>query len=227
VVLRLITDREQEIEKFRTREYWSIEADCKSSQNKAFKAKLSYLDGKKLDKFDLNNEDLARNAVKQIEGSKFFVSNVEKKRVNRHPHSPFITSTLQQEASRKLGFSATRTMQTAQKLYEGIDIGGETTGLITYMRTDSPQISDDALAQIRKTIPALFGKEYLPDSPRVYKTKSKNAQEIKMPDMSYLMNLLSQMQQGKNIDLNNEFSKMGLDVDAINQQVEAALNPQK
>ncbi len=177
VSLRLITDREQEIEKFRTQEYWSVEIDCLNSKKNSFRARLTHLKGQKLDKFDLPSGVITNEAVEIIEKSTFAVSSVEKKRVNRNPQPPFITSTLQQEASRKLGFSATRTMQTAQKLYEGVEIGGETTGLITYMRTDSPQISNDALTEVRKAIPVLFGEKYLPGVPRVYKTKSKNAQE--------------------------------------------------
>ena len=177
VCLRLITDRELEIEKFRTQEYWSVEIDCLNVLKNAFKARLTHLNGEKLDKFALPNEAAASQAVAQIEKSDFTVSSVEKKRVNRNPQPPFTTSTLQQEASRKLGFSATKTMQVAQKLYEGIDIGGETTGLITYMRTDSIQISNDALEGVRTAIPALFGDSYLPKAPRVYKTKAKNAQE--------------------------------------------------
>ncbi len=177
VSLRLITDRELEIEKFKTQEYWSVEIDCLNVLKNPFKARLTHLNGEKLDKFALPNEAAAMQAVDKIEKSDFTVSSVEKKRVNRNPQPPFTTSTLQQEASRKLGFSATKTMQVAQKLYEGIDIGGETTGLITYMRTDSVQVSNDALEGVRNAIPALFGDNYLPKTPRVYKTKAKNAQE--------------------------------------------------
>ena len=177
VALRLITDREQEIEKFKTREYWSVQVDCSNQNKNTFSAKLNVLDGKKLDKFDLFSKDEANKALKVIEGSNFSVDSIEKKRVNRNPQPPFTTSTLQQEASRKLGFSVTKTMQVAQKLYEGIDLGGETVGLITYMRTDSVQVGQDAVTAAREGIVSFFGEKYLPKEPRLYKTKAKNAQE--------------------------------------------------
>ncbi len=177
VALRLIVEREQEIEAFRTQEYWSVETQCMNSASVNFMAKLNYLNGKKLDKFDLPNEETARAAAAIIEKSTFTVGDIEKKQVRRNPAAPFTTSTLQQEASRKLGFSPKKTMQLAQRLYEGFDIGGETIGLISYMRTDSVNLSNDALAAAREYIEKDFGKQYLPAAPRLYKSKVKNAQE--------------------------------------------------
>ncbi len=178
VALRLICDREGEIEIFKPQEYWSIEAQCATSAKKTFHTKLSILDGKKTEKFTITSQIQAEQAVKAIQAhTPYTVSGVEKKKVQRHPAPPFTTSTLQQEASRKLGFGASKTMQLAQRLYEGIELGGEVTGLITYMRTDSVNISGEAINQCRSTVLGQFGKDYLPDAPRVYKTKSKNAQE--------------------------------------------------
>lgn len=177
--LRLIVEREEEIERFTAREYWSIEADC-ATHGKAFGAKLTYFKGEKLEQFTVDNAgrasevEAALNAVAQ---GKLKVGNVEKKQRRRNPAPPFTTSTLQQEASRKLGFSAQRTMRTAQQLYEGIELGGETVGLISYMRTDSVNLAAEALAEIRDVITQRFGAENLPPEPLVYKTKSKNAQE--------------------------------------------------
>ena len=176
VSLRLIVDRELEIERFRTQEYWSVEADV-SAGSDPFLARLVKHEGKKLSKFDLNNEASASAARAAVQACSFKVASVEKKPARRTPPPPFTTSTLQQEASRKLGFSAQRTMQAAQKLYEGVDIGGETTGLITYMRTDGVQAAPEALDEARKVIGALYGKDYVPETPRLYKTKAKNAQE--------------------------------------------------
>ena len=177
VALRLIVEREQEIEAFKTQEYWSVEAQCMNSASVNFMAKLNFLNGKKLEKFDLPNEETAKAAAAIIEKSAFTVGDIEKKQVRRNPAAPFTTSTLQQEASRKLGFSPKKTMQLAQRLYEGIDIGGETIGLVTYMRTDSVNLSNDALAAAREFIEKDFGKQYLPSAPRLYKSKAKNAQE--------------------------------------------------
>lgn len=177
VALRLVVDRENEIEAFKSQEYWTLEVDFLTEDKKSFKARLTHLDGKKLDKFSLNTEPLARAAEAQIAPQTFHVASVEKKRAQRHPRPPFTTSTLQQEASRKLGFSPKRTMQLAQKLYEGISLGSETVGLITYMRTDSTQVEGAAIAACRSTIQKSFGDKYLPASPRQYKTKAKNAQE--------------------------------------------------
>jgi len=177
VALRLICEREAEIEAFRSEEYWSIEAEFSKADNRRFTARLSQLDGKRLGKLDLKTEAKAQVAVAKISASNASVTSVETKRVKRNPQPPFTTSTLQQEASRKLGFSASRTMQIAQKLYEGVNIGSETTGLITYMRTDGVQLGSEAIAAIREDIGTRFGAHYLPDAPRVYKTKAANAQE--------------------------------------------------
>jgi DNA topoisomerase-1 len=177
VALRLIVDREREIESFITQEYWSIEADMLNTANQGYKARLTYLDGKKLDKLDLKSKDQAQVACDAIRSRQFSIDSVEKKQVKRNPAAPFTTSTLQQEAARKLGFSASRTMQIAQRLYEGVEIQGGLTGLITYMRTDSIAISNDALAEVRQHISEAYGDKYLPKSPRAFKNKSKNAQE--------------------------------------------------
>jgi DNA topoisomerase-1 len=178
VALRLICERENEIERFKAREYWSIAGTFKAPGGELFDAKLTHLDGVRLDKFDLPNEVAARNAVAKIEaGDPFRVGSIEKKRTRRNPMAPFTTSTLQQEASRKLGFGASRTMRLAQQLYEGADIGGETVGLITYMRTDSVTLSQEAVRAARALIADQYGKKFLPDQPRVWKTQAKNAQE--------------------------------------------------
>jgi DNA topoisomerase-1 len=176
VSLRLVVDREIEIERFKTQEYWTVEADV-SAGAEPFLARMVKHEGKRLSKFDLGNEASAAAAKAAVEGATFKVAAVEKKPARRSPPPPFTTSTLQQEAARKLGFSAQRTMQAAQKLYEGIDIGGETVGLITYMRTDGVQAAPEALDEARKVIGGVYGKEYVPDAPRIYKTKAKNAQE--------------------------------------------------
>jgi DNA topoisomerase-1 len=177
VALRLICEREAEIQVFVPVEYWTVEALLESPEGRAFKARLTQLDGKRLDKFSLRDEAAARRAVREIEARDLLVDAIEKKQVSRNPAPPFSTSTLQQEASRKLGFSADRTMKTAQRLFEGVDIGGETVGLITYMRTDSVQLSGEALGAARRLIGQRFGDKYLPEKPRQYKTKTKNAQE--------------------------------------------------
>jgi len=176
VSLRLIVDRELEIERFRTQEYWTVEADVSSGAD-PFLARLVKHDGKRLTKFDLGNEASARAAQAAVQAASFKISAVEKKPARRSPPPPFTTSTLQQEASRKLGFNAQRTMQAAQRLYEGVDIGGETVGLITYMRTDGVQTAPEAIDEARQTIAGLYGREYVPEHGRIYKTKAKNAQE--------------------------------------------------
>lgn len=177
--LRMIVERELEIEKFEAREYWSVEADA-SAEQKLFSAKLTHYQGEKLSQFSITNTEQANeakaNLVAAAEG-KLTVGKVDKKQRKRNPAAPFTTSTLQQEASRKLGFSAQRTMRTAQQLYEGIEVNGETIGLITYMRTDSVTLSQDALDEIRALISQRYGIENLPDKPRLFKTKAKNAQE--------------------------------------------------
>src|SRR3984957_12742515 len=177
VALRLICDREAEIEAFRAREYWTVEADFITPGGAPFTARLTHLEGKKLEQFDLPNEATAMHAKQRVEAGRFTVGSVEKRRVKRHPYAPFTTSTLQQEASRKLGFGAQQTMRLAQQLYEGVDIGGETTGLITYMRTDGVQMAREAIGAIREHVQATYGANYLPPSPREYQTKVKNAQE--------------------------------------------------
>jgi DNA topoisomerase-1 len=177
VALRLICDREAEIEAFRAREYWSIEAVFVTPSGAPFTARLTHLNGKRLDQFDLNTEALALAAKAAVEAGSFTVGAVERKRVKRNPPPPFTTSTLQQEASRKLGFGAQQTMRLAQGLYEGVDIGGESTGLITYMRTDGVQMAREAIAAIRDHVKDSFGPNYLPAVPREYTSKAKNAQE--------------------------------------------------
>ena len=177
--LRLIVERELEIEAFKAREYWTIEADTLAAKQ-AFSAKLTQLDGEKITQFSITDGKQAKAAEKTLTkaaGGTLVVSKVEKKQRKRNPAAPFTTSTLQQEASRKLGFTAQRTMRTAQQLYEGIDIGGETVGLITYMRTDSVNLAQEALDEIRTYIAERFGKDNVPKEARTYKTKSKNAQE--------------------------------------------------
>ncbi|MBP6878824.1 MAG: type I DNA topoisomerase [Phenylobacterium sp.] len=176
VALRLVVDRELEIERFKTQEYWTVEADV-SAGAEPFLARMVKHEGKRLSKFDLGNETSAHAAKAAVEAATFTVAGVEKKPGRRSPPPPFTTSTLQQEAARKLGFSAQRTMQAAQKLYEGIDIGGETVGLITYMRTDGVQAAPEALDEARVVIGGVYGKEYVPETARIYKTKAKNAQE--------------------------------------------------
>ena len=176
VALRLIVDREIEIEDFRTQEYWTVEADVAAGGD-PFLARLVTHQGKRLTKFDLGDEASAKAAKAAVEAGAFKIAAVEKKPARRSPPPPFTTSTLQQEAARKLGFSAQRTMQAAQKLYEGVDIGGETVGLITYMRTDGVQSAPEALAEAREVIAGLYGKDYVPEAPRLYKVKAKNAQE--------------------------------------------------
>src|SRR2546430_4097311 len=178
VALRLICERESEIEAFRPREYWSIEVEFQTEAGDRFTAHLSHLDGKKLDRFDLDSEAKARAAADAIlAATGFNVASVEHREVRRNPFPPFTTSTLQQEASRKLGFGATRTMQIAQRLYEGIDLDGDTVGLITYMRTDGVTLAAEAIAAARQLIGNEFGRRYLPPEPRVYQSAAQNAQE--------------------------------------------------
>ncbi|MCP5080794.1 MAG: type I DNA topoisomerase [Alphaproteobacteria bacterium] len=177
VALRLVCERELEIEAFKSQEYWTIEADLRTAEDKAFRARLNAVDGKKLGKFDVPAEQAAKAIESAMKEGRYAVDSVEAKPAKRNPAAPFTTSTLQQEASRKLGFSSARTMQIAQKLYEGINLDGETTGLITYMRTDGVQIANEAIAEARNVIQDDFGEPYVPSAPRVYKTKAKNAQE--------------------------------------------------
>ena len=178
--LRMIVERELEIEAFNAREYWSIEADV-SKNEQSFAARLTAYQGNKLEQFSFENEDAAREVEKTIldaAGGEFSVLSVTKRQRRRNPTAPFTTSTLQQEASRKLGFNTQRTMRVAQKLYEGIALPGEDqVGLITYMRTDSVTLAAIAVTEIREVIAERYGAENVPDAPRTFKTKAKNAQE--------------------------------------------------
>jgi len=176
VALRIVVDREIEIEKFITQEYWNVAARL-SVNGSEFEARLTELDGQKLTKFSLPNGEAAARALAAVQAGSYKVASVEAKPHRRNPPPPFTTSTLQQEAARKLGFSASRTMQVAQRLYEGVSIGGENTGLITYMRTDGVQMAEEAYAAARSAIGRNYGKDYLPDGPRRYTSKAKNAQE--------------------------------------------------
>ena len=177
VALRLICEREAEIEAFNPVEYWTVDAKFTTPKKKTLAAHLTHLNGDKLAKHDIGNEKAANSAVQTVEAGQYTVGDVERKKTKRHPAPPFTTSTLQQEASRKLGFGAKRTMQVAQKLYEGINLGGETVGLITYMRTDAVNLSNEAIFSTRDLIKDQFGDKYVPEAPRTYKTKAKNAQE--------------------------------------------------
>jgi DNA topoisomerase-1 len=177
VALRLVCDRELEIEKFVAREYWSLVAQMATLRGDAFEARLVGADGKKIQRLDIGKGEEAAAFKAALETASFKVVSVEAKPARRNPPPPFTTSTLQQEASRKLGFGPAHTMRVAQRLYEGTDIGGETVGLITYMRTDGVQIAPEAITATRQVIEAEYGKKYVPDAPRVYQTKAKNAQE--------------------------------------------------
>lgn len=177
VALRLVCDREREIEAFRTREYWSLVATLATESGQTFEARLVGADGKKIARLDIGNAEEAKAFKEALETALFTVSEVEAKPVKRHPYPPFQTSTLQQEASRKLGLAPARTMQLAQRLYEGVDIGGETVGLITYMRTDGVDMDGSAIAAARRVIGKEFGDRYVPNVPRKYTVKAKNAQE--------------------------------------------------
>jgi len=177
VTLRLVCDRETEIERFVREEYWNIAALLRTPREDSFEARLTVFDGKKLGKLDIKNAEQAGGIRTMLEGATFRAASVEAKPTKRNPAPPFTTSTLQQAASAKLGFSSARTMQIAQRLYEGIDIGGETAGLITYMRTDGVQMDPDAIQAARRAIGSGFGDKYVPEKPRYYSTKAKNAQE--------------------------------------------------
>jgi DNA topoisomerase-1 len=177
VALRMVCEREAEIEVFKPREYWTVEAHFRTPAGAPFTARLTHLDGKRLDQFDLNAADLAHRAQAAVQADAFTVATVERKRVKRHPPAPFTTSTLQQEASRKLGMGAQATMRCAQQLYEGVELDGETTGLITYMRTDGVQMAKEAMMAIREHVGDIYGHAYVPAAPREYTSKAKNAQE--------------------------------------------------
>ena len=177
VALKIISERELEIEKFIPQEYWSIQGEFTNSENKTINARLTLYEGNKVDKLDIKNEKEAEKIYGEIKNSKFTVGTITKKEAKRNPYPAFTTSTMQIESSRKLGLSVNQTMRTAQKLYEGTEIKGETTGLITYMRTDSVVMSNDAINQIRNFVTDNYGSNYLPEKPRLYKSKAKNAQE--------------------------------------------------
>ena len=180
VALRLICEREKEIEAFVAREYWTIDTLLQSAEAKApqpFKARLFAVDGKKLDKFAIATETQAGELSAALGREELHVASISRSEKRRNPAAPFTTSTLQQEASRKLGFSARKTMSVAQKLYEGVDIGEGAVGLITYMRTDSVALSEEATSEARQVIGALYGKEYALTKPRAFKNRAKNAQE--------------------------------------------------
>ena len=177
VALRLVCDRELEIEKFVPREYWSLVATLATPRGEEFEARLVGAEGQKIQRLDIGTPAEAEAFKAALESAAFTVANVEAKPAKRNPPPPFTTSTLQQEASRKLGFAPAHTMRVAQRLYEGIDVEGETIGLITYMRTDGVDVAEEALAAARRLIGADYGKNYVPPSARQYQAKTKNAQE--------------------------------------------------
>jgi DNA topoisomerase-1 len=177
VALRMICERETEIEVFKPREYWTVKALFRTGSGEQVPAQLTHVAGSKLDKMGLADEAAADAAIEAAQARDFTVAKVDRKKLRRHPAPPFTTSTLQQEAARKLGFTTKRTMQVAQKLYEGVNTGAGTVGLITYMRTDGVQIAGEAIAACRALIAERHGAAYLPSSPRAYKSKAKNAQE--------------------------------------------------
>src|SRR3989440_5463524 len=177
VALRLVADRELEIEKFVAREYWSLVATLATPRHETFEARLVGADGRKIQRLDIGAGTEAEQFKRDLETAQFSVASVEAKPGKRNPPPPFTTSTMQQEASRKLGFAPAHTMRVAQRLYEGIDIGGETVGLITYMRTDGVFMAPEAISAIRADIASNYGKHYVPDAPRNYQNKQKTAQE--------------------------------------------------
>ncbi|EJF82847.1 type I DNA topoisomerase [Bartonella rattimassiliensis] len=177
VALRIICDRESEIEHFIKEDYWSITTQLKTIRNDSFQARLTMFNQRKIGKLDIQSQEQADQIRLMLEKAQYHTLSVEAKPTKRNPFPPFTTSTLQQAASSKLGFSASRTMQIAQKLYEGIEINGEMAGLITYMRTDGVQIAPEAIEEARKVIHESFGNDYIPEKPRFYSTKAKNAQE--------------------------------------------------
>ena len=177
VALRLVCDRELEIEKFVPREYWSLVANLATPRGDSFEARLVGADGKKIQRLDIGSGKEAEDFKNALESAAFTVASVEAKPAKRNPPPPFTTSTMQQEASRKLGFAPAHTMRLAQRLYEGIDIEGETIGLITYMRTDGIDMAEEAITSLRTMIGKDYGAQYVPEAPRRYHNKSKNAQE--------------------------------------------------
>lgn len=201
VALRLLCEREDEIEHFIPREFWDIKLDVLGNNTEPFTTKITHIDNTKLKKFSISNQDQAGKIVQELYLRSFHVLSIEKKKQRRSALAPFITSSLQQESARKLGFSAKKTMQVAQKLYEGVDIDGETIGLITYMRTDGVTLSNDEVKRIRDLIAKKYGNSYLPSQSIIYKSKSKNAQEaheaIRPTDINLLPKKVS-----KNLDTN-------------------------
>jgi len=177
VALRLVCDRELEIEKFVPREYWSLTAKLATPRGDVFEARLVGADGRKIQRLDIGSGQEAEDFKRALEAAAFSVATVEAKPARRNPPPPFTTSTMQQEASRKLGFAPAVTMRLAQRLYEGVEIGGETTGLITYMRTDGIEMAPEAVTDVRGMIGKNYGANYVPPAPRTYQNKSKNAQE--------------------------------------------------
>ncbi|MCJ2025275.1 type I DNA topoisomerase [Methylobacterium sp. J-067] len=177
VALRLVVEREMEIEAFKPREYWSIIATLATKDGATFEARLVGADGKRIQRLDVGNAEEAAAFKAALEAATFQVASIEAKPAKRHPQPPFTTSTLQQEASRKLGMAPAQTMRVAQRLYEGVDVGGETVGIITYMRTDGVDMAPEAIADARKVIAREFGDRYVPGAPRKYSVKAKNAQE--------------------------------------------------
>ncbi|GJE29005.1 type I DNA topoisomerase [Methylobacterium organophilum] len=177
VALRLVVEREMEIERFKPREYWSIVATLVTEVGGVFEARLVGADGKRIQRLDVGNAEEAAAFKRDLELATFQVGSIEAKPAKRHPQPPFTTSTLQQEASRKLGMAPAQTMRVAQKLYEGVDIGGETVGIITYMRTDGVDMAPEAIQDARRVIGREFGDDYVPNVPRKYSVKAKNAQE--------------------------------------------------
>ncbi|MDR1828840.1 MAG: type I DNA topoisomerase, partial [Methylobacteriaceae bacterium] len=177
VALRLVCDREREIETFKPQEYWSIIAHLATKDDAAFDARLVGADGKKIQRLSIGSGEEAAGFKRDLELATFTVASVEAKPAKRHPSPPFTTSTLQQEASRKLGFAPAQTMRVAQRLYEGVSLGGETVGLITYMRTDGVDMAPEAVRRARDIIVQEYGERYLPQVPRRYTAKAKNAQE--------------------------------------------------
>ena len=178
VALKLITEREHEIESFNPEEFWTLSIKFNDNNNNSITSSISQLDGEKIEKFSFRNKDEINKAIENLKNKKFSITDISSKVVSRNPSGPFTTSTLQQTASSRLGFGASRTMQIAQKLYQGIEIEGETVGLITYMRTDGTNLSVDAVKSFRDYIKSDLGKEYLPENPLNYSgKKAKNAQE--------------------------------------------------
>ena len=190
VALRLVVEREMEIEAFKPREYWSIVATLRTKDGATFEARLVGADGKRIQRLDVGNAEEAAAFKSALEAATFQVASIEAKPAKRHPQPPFTTSTLQQEASRKLGMAPAQTMRVAQRLYEGVDVGGETVGIITYMRTDGVDMAPEAIADARRVIGKEFGDRYVPGAPRKYSVKAKNAQEaheaVRPTDMSRL-----------------------------------------